>query len=106
MATIEEFRHLNFKIARIIEAKLHPNADKLLVLTIDTGEQKKEIVAGIARYYSPSDLLNKLIVVVDNLEPAVIRGVTSNGMLLAAQGSENLSLLVPERPVNPGSPVR
>jgi len=106
MITIEQFSQLQLRVARVLEAKPHPNADKLLILTIDTGETKKEIVAGIARHYPPADLLNKLIVVVDNLEPAAIRGVTSSGMLLAAQDGTRLSLLVPDRPVLPGAAVR
>lgn len=106
MITIEQFSQLQLKVARILEAKPHPNADKLLILTIDTGEAKKEIVAGIARHYQPADLLNKLIVVVDNLEPATIRGVTSCGMLLAAQDGTGLSVLVPDRSVLPGAAVR
>ncbi|MBI3333265.1 MAG: methionine--tRNA ligase subunit beta [Candidatus Omnitrophica bacterium] len=94
------------KVARILQATSHPNADKLLILKIDTGSAQKEIVAGIARHYQPEELLNKLIVVVDNLEPATIRGITSQGMLLAAQDETGrLSLLAPERPVPPGAPI-
>ncbi len=89
-----------------MEAKAHPNADKLLVLKIDMGEVQKEIVAGIALHYRPEELVNKLIIVVDNLEPATIRGVVSQGMLLAAQDGENLALVVPERPVAPGAKVQ
>lgn len=106
MATIEQFRQLQLKVARILEARAHPNADKLLILKIDTGEAQKEIVAGIARHYRPEELMNKQIVVVDNLEPATIRGVLSNGMLLAAQDGEQLTLIVPERPAAPGSAVQ
>ncbi len=103
MATIEQFRQIQLKVAKIVEAKEHPNADKLLVLKIDTGDSQKEIVAGIARHYAPAELVGKLIVVVDNLEPATIRGVVSNGMLLAAKDGENLSLVQPERIVLPGA---
>lgn len=106
MANIEEFKRIELKIARVVEAIPHPNADKLLVLTIDTGSSTKQIVAGIARYYSPADLIQKQVVVVDNLDPAVIRGVTSNGMLLAASDGEHLSLIIPERPMTPGCTVR
>jgi len=106
MATIEQFRQLQLKVARVLEARAHPNADKLLILKIDTGEAQKEIVAGIARHYRPEDLVNKRIVVVDNLEPATIRGVLSNGMLLAAQDGEQLTLIAPDRPVAPGSKVQ
>ena len=73
---------------------------------MDTGEAQKEIVAGIARHYSPEELVGKRIVIVDNLEPATLRGVVSNGMLLAAQDGETLSLVVPERPVAPGAKVQ
>ena len=106
MVSIEDFAKLQLKIALVVEAKTHPDADKLLVLTVDTGSEKKEIVAGIARHYSPAELVGKRIVVVDNLQPAVLRGVTSYGMLLAAQDGEVLSLVTPERSVAPGASVR
>ena len=106
MATIEQFRQLQLKVAKVLEARAHPNADKLLVLKIDTGETQKEIVAGIARHYRPEELVDKQVVVVDNLEPAAIRGVVSNGMLLVAQDGEQLTLIVPEKPAAPGSKVQ
>ena len=106
MATIEEFRLLQFKVGRVVEAKPHPNADRLLVVTVDVGGVQKEVVAGIARHYAPADLINKLVVVVDNLDPMNLRGVQSNGMLLAAQDGETLALVSPERPVAPGSVVK
>ncbi len=105
MATLEEFQKLELKVAQVVEARPHPQADKLLVLTIDAGGIRKEIVAGIARHYTPGELVGKRIVVVDNLEPATLRGVVSQGMLLAASDAEGLSLVVPERPVAPGSVV-
>jgi len=106
MATLEDFKKLELRVARVLEARAHPNADKLLVLTIEVGGAQKEIVAGIARHYRPEELTGKTIVVVDNLEPATLRGVTSNGMLLAAQDGEVLSLLTPDREVAVGSAVR
>ncbi len=106
MATIQEFNQIQFKIAKILEANLHPNADRLLVLKVDVGGLTKEVVAGIAQHYTCQELVGKLVVVVDNLEPAVIRGVTSNGMILATQDSGGaLSLVIPERPVACGSSV-
>lgn len=104
--TIDQFREIVLKVARVVEARAHPDADKLLILKVDTGGVQKEIVAGIARHYLPSELVGKLIVVVDNLEPATIRGVTSHGMLLAASDGEHLSLVLPERVMPPGSVVR
>ena len=106
MATIEQFRELEFKVARVAEAKLHPNADRLLVLSVDTGTERKEVVAGIAQHYRPEDLVGKLVVLVNNLEPAVIRGVTSHGMVLAATDGGTLTLVCPEKPASPGSVVR
>ena len=106
MVSIEDFAKLQLKVALVIEAKAHPDADRLLVLTVDTGTEKKEIVAGIARHYSPAELVGKRIVMVDNLLPAILRGVTSYGMLLAAQDGEVLSLITPERSVAPGALVR
>ena len=106
MVSIEDFARLELKVAIVVEAKAHPNADKLLVLTVDTGTEKKEIVAGIAHHYSPAELTGKRVVLVDNLQPATLRGVISYGMLLAAQDGEVLSLVTPERPVAPGAKVR
>ncbi len=113
MPSIEEFSKFEFKVAKIIEAEDHPNADRLVVLKIDTGVLNedgspalKQIVAGIKKTYTKEDLTGKLIVVVDNLDPAVLRGVESNGMLLAASGEEGPVLLSPEKPVNIGSKVK
>ena len=106
MATIDQFRQLQLKVAKVLEANLHPNADRLLVLKVDTGETQKEIVAGIAQHYTPTDLVGKLVVTVDNLEPATIRGVVSNGMVLVAKEGDRLVLIAPEKPAAPGSGVQ
>ena len=106
MATIDQFRQLQLKVAKVLEANLHPNADRLLVLKVDTGETQKEIVAGIAPHYTPADLVGKLVVIVDNLEPATIRGVVSNGMALVAKDGEHLILITPEKPAAPGCGIQ
>ena len=106
MITIEDFLKVELKVAVVLEAKAHPDADRLLVLMVDTGAEKKEIVAGISQHYKPEELVGKKVVVVNNLQPATLRGVVSNGMILAAKDGEALSLVVPERPVAPGSGVR
>ena len=106
MITIEDFAKLELRVAVVLEAKVHPNADRLLVLTVDTGTEKKEVVAGISQHYKPEELTGKKVVLVNNLQPATLRGVVSNGMILAAKDGEALSLVVPERPVAPGSTVR
>jgi methionyl-tRNA synthetase len=106
MITINDFKKLDLKIAVIKDAQDHPNADKLIVLTLDVGDVTKEVVAGIKLHYKKEELIGKQVVLVDNLEPVNLRGVQSQGMILAASDNETLSLLVPERPVKCGSQVR
>lgn len=106
MATLEEFKKLELKIARIKEVNDHPDADKLYVLIIDLGEKTKQIVAGIKNFYKKEDLLGRQIVVVDNLEPVLLRGVESQAMLLAASDEKGICIITPERKVQLGSIVR
>lgn len=101
----QDFKQLELKIAKILKVEDHPNADKLYILTIDTGGAEKTIVAGIKPHYKPEELVGRSVVVVDNLEPADIRGVVSNGMLLAAKDDKSLAILVPQREIKTGSPV-
>ncbi len=105
--SIHDFSRIQLKVAVVVEAKLHPNADKLLVLQVDTGTEKKQIIAGIARHYTPDQLVGKKVVIVDNLAPALLRGEPSNGMILAASdGQGALTLVSPESPIGPGATVR
>lgn len=106
MITIEEFRKLNIRIARIKEVIDHPGADRLYIVRIMIGEEEREVVAGIKKGYTKEELVGKLVAVVENLEPAVIRGVESKGMILAAQDGETMALLSPDRPVSPGSIIK
>lgn len=95
-ATIEfdDFDKLDLVVGEILEAKEHPNADKLIVSTIDIGEDKpRTIVSGIKKWYKPEDLVGKKVIVVKNLAPRKMRGIESQGMLLAADDGDNLSLL-------------
>jgi methionine--tRNA ligase beta chain len=94
----DDFAKLDLRIARVVEARPHPNADKLLLLRIDVGDETKQIVAGIRQHYVPEDLVGRLIVVVNNLEPALLRGEASEGMLLAATSGEKVVLLRPDDP--------
>jgi len=96
--TYEDFAKLDLRIARIQEARAHPNADKLLLLKVEVGEETKQIVAGIRGHYEPEQLAGRLIVVVNNLEPAMLRGETSQGMLLAASSGDKVVLLTPDDP--------
>ncbi len=106
MATIEDFKKLELKIAQIKEVNDHPNADKLYIITIDLGDKTKQIVAGIKMSYKKEDLVGKQVVVVDNLEPAVLRGVESQGMLLAASDKSGITIVSPERKMDLGSIVK
>ena len=106
MITFEEFKKLELKIATIKEVNDHPNADKLYVVVIDLGDKTKQIVAGIKNYYKKEDLVGKQVVVVDNLEPALLRGVESQAMLLASQDENGISVLNPDRKVKEGSIVK
>ncbi|MBI1977363.1 MAG: methionine--tRNA ligase subunit beta [Candidatus Omnitrophica bacterium] len=106
MVSIKDFQNLDFRVAEILEVNPHPNADRLYVLKIRVGEVEKQIVAGIRLHYQPEQLVGKKVVVVNNLEPAVIRGVESNGMLLAASNDTMLTLIIPERDVPSGAQVR
>lgn len=106
MITIEEFKKLNIRIARIKEVLDHPDADRLYIVRVEIGEEERELVAGIKKAYKKEELLGKLVAVVENLEPAIIRGVESKGMILAAQDGETLAVLSPDRPVKTGSLVK
>jgi len=106
MASYEDFQKLDIKVAEIESVTAHPNADRLYVLGIKVGEVHKQIVAGIRAHYTEEQLKGKKIVIIDNLDPAVIRGVESQGMLLAASDATTLTLVVPERPIPDGSKVK
>ncbi len=106
MATLEDFKKLELKVARIKEVNDHPNADKLYVLTIDLGDKTKTIVAGIKNSYKKEDLIGRQIVVVDNMEPAILRGVESQGMILAASDDKGITIVTTDREVRLGSIVK
>jgi methionyl-tRNA synthetase len=106
MVTIEDFRKIELKVAEIKEVNDHPNADRLYVVTVDLGGKIKQVVAGIKGSYKKEDLLGKQVVVVDNLEPAVLRGVESQGMLLAASDEQGICIVSLERKVKLGSIVK
>ena len=94
--SIDDFAKVELKTAEVLEVEKVEGADKLLKLQIKVGEENRQIVAGIAEHYSPEELVGKKIVVVANLKPAVIRGVESNGMLLAVSTKDSDILVAPE----------
>ncbi len=106
MVPIEEFRKVELIVARIKEAKEHPNADRLYVLKVDTGKDERQVVAGIRKAYTIEQLVGRRVILVANMEPAVIRGETSNGMLLAASDANGMALLMPDKDVALGSIVK
>ncbi|MCM8823471.1 MAG: hypothetical protein NC822_02205 [Candidatus Omnitrophica bacterium] len=106
MVTYDEFTKLDLRVGKILEVNEHPNANKLYVLKVDIGEKLIQLVAGLRPYYTAEELRDKYIVVLVNLEKRIIRGIESEGMLLAAQSGYNVSILIPYREVNPGSIIR
>jgi methionine--tRNA ligase beta chain len=105
MISIEDFRKVELKVATIKSAEPHPNADKLIVLQVDLGEEQRQICAGIRSHYAPEELVGKQIIVVANLETAKLRGLESQGMLLAASDEGRVIILTPEKPVLAGAKV-
>jgi methionyl-tRNA synthetase len=105
MINIEEFRKLELRVGVVKSAEMHPKADRLLVLKVDIGTEERQIVAGIRAHYQPEELVGKQVVVVANLEPAMLRGIESQGMVLAASDGERIVVLSPEKAVAAGSKV-
>ena len=102
--SIEEFGKLEIRVARVVSAEPIKGSKKLYKLVVDLGGEKRQVVSGIAQFYSPGELVGKDVAMIVNLAPATIFGVESRGMILAA--GDEASLLVPLRPVRPGTPVR
>lgn len=104
--SFEDFKKLDLRIAEVVEVKEHPNADKLYVVRIDTGGETKQIVAGVRMQYSPEELTGKKVVVINNLEPIMLRGEESCGMILCATSDGGPVILTPEKDVPPGTPIQ
>lgn len=108
--TFEDFVKLDLRVATVVEAEAHPNADRLLKLQLDVGGERRQVCAGVRAFYDPEKLVGRQIVIVANLAPRKIRGEESNGMLLAASVEEegetkDVVLLMPDNPVPSGSTV-
>lgn len=102
----EDFTKVDLVVGKILEAKDHPNADKLLVFKVDIGEDEpRTIISGIKKWYNPEDLVGKNVIVVRNLAPRKMRGIESQGMLLAADFDDDLSLLSTLEDLKPGAKV-
>jgi methionyl-tRNA synthetase len=106
LVTFDEFKKMDLRIGKILSVEDHSNANKLYVLKIDIGNGgTRQVVAGIKPYYAKEALVGRSIVVICNLQPAMLRGVESQGMLLAASGAGSVVVLAPEKDVPPGSKV-
>ncbi len=101
----DDFVKVDLRVATILEAERHPNADKLMRLTVDLGAEKRQIIAGIAQHYTPEDLIGQQVIVVANLAPRNLRGLESHGMLLAAHDPAGLRLITPSDKTEPGASV-
>ncbi len=104
--SFEEFKRLDIRVGRVLAAERVQGTDRLIQLLIDLGDERRQVVAGIASHYRPEELVGKEMPVVVNLEPRRVRGVESQGMILAVDVEGRPVLLQPVEEVPPGSPVR
>ncbi|HOP92733.1 MAG TPA: methionine--tRNA ligase [Acetivibrio thermocellus] len=104
--TIEDFEKLDLRVGKVLEAQKVENADKLLKLKIEVGNEVRQVVSGIAKYYSPEELKGKYVVLVANLKPVKLRGIESQGMILAASDDKDLVLVTIDKEINSGTKVQ
>jgi len=104
--TYDDFAKVELKVAKIKEAVRVEKSEKLIKLQLELGEEKRQIVAGIGKAYTPEELIGKEIIIVANLAPKALMGVESHGMLLAAGGGEKPVLLTPEKEIASGAKVK
>jgi len=105
--TLDEFKQSDIRVGTVVSAERVPDADKLLRLEVDFGEERlRQIISGIAEYIDPKEIIGRQLLFIVNLEPRIIRGLASNGMLLATGEGDSFTLLVPSKPVPPGSRLR
>lgn len=106
MISIDEFKKIELKVAKVLTAEKVAGSDKLLKLEVDLGSEKRQIVAGIGKAYNPEDLMGKQIIIVANLEPRLLMGLESQGMVLAANSEAGPVLIIPDKEVVPGTELR
>jgi len=105
LVSYEEFKKLDIRVALVEKVEKVPKADKLYKLSINIGNEKRTLVAGLAEHYKAEELTGKKIIVLTNLEPRKLRGILSEGMLLAAVDGENVSVLLPDKDIPPGAKI-
>jgi methionyl-tRNA synthetase len=103
--SFEEWKKIDLRIAKIIDVKDHPNADRLYIIKVSLGNEERTIVAGIKPWYKKEELIGKKIVIIANLQPKNLRGIESRGMLLAAEHENNVVLLTVDKDIKEGSKV-
>ena len=86
--TLEDFQKLDLRTAKVKEAHMHPNSRKMIVLKLDLGDEEKQVLAGVKQWYSEDELVGKIVILVANLEPKVIGGIESQGLILAAEAPD------------------
>ena len=107
MITIDEFSKLEFRVGTVVEAEEADGSDKLLKLIVDFGEDNhRQVLSGIKMHYKPEHVKSKQFIFVTNLEPRQMMGLESQAMIMAADATEQIVLLVPEKQVPPGSKIR
>ena len=105
--SIEDFSKIDLRVARVIEAEKVDGADKLLKLRVDVGIDERTVVSGIAPWYTPEDLAERRVILVANLKPAKLRGIVSQGMILASEDEDgNVGLIEPADSLSIGAQVR
>ncbi len=100
---IEDFLKLDIRLAKVLEAERVEGSEKLLKLRVSLGDEERTLVAGIAKFYNPEDLVGKKILMLANLKPRKIFGIESQGMVLALSDGEEMSLIVPDRDLGEGA---
>jgi len=103
--SVDEFHKIDIRVGKVIECEKVEKSRNLLKIIVDLGDQKKQIISSISNYYSPEDMLGKQLVVINNLVPAKFMGLESQGMLLAVEDENGVSLLKPDREISPGTKV-
>lgn len=107
MLTYDDFKKIELRVAKVIEAERVEGSEKLLKLQLDIGESElRQVIAGIGKNYEPENLIGKEIIIIANLEPRSLMGLESNGMLLAADSADGPVVLMPEKEVEPGATIK
>ena len=105
MITIDDFKKIELRVAKVLEAERVEGSDKLIKMQLSLGEEKRQVIGGISKHYEPEQLIGRQIIIVANLEPRSLMGLESQGMLLAASDENGIALLMPDKEVSDGSKI-